>query len=42
MLTILWDATGARYNKGKGLMLLVDGKQVAQRKNLGPLEYELK
>jgi hypothetical protein len=42
MLTILWDATGARYNKGKGLMLLVDGKQVAQRKDLGPLEYELK
>jgi hypothetical protein len=42
MLTILWDATGARYKKGKGLMLMVDGKQVATRKNLGPLEYELK
>ncbi|HEY4381928.1 MAG TPA: glycosyl hydrolase family 65 protein [Acidobacteriaceae bacterium] len=42
MLTILWDATGKRYGRGKGMMLLVDGKQVASRAALGPLEYELK
>ncbi len=42
LLTILWDSTGKRYNRGKGMELLVDGKQVAARKDLGPLEYELK
>jgi Trehalase len=42
LLTVLWDATGKRYNKGKGMMLLVDGKQVAARKDLGSLEYEMK
>jgi hypothetical protein len=41
-LTILWDASGTRYHRGKGLTLLVDGKQVASRSDLGPLEYELK
>jgi hypothetical protein len=42
LLTILWDSTGARYGKGKGMRLLVDGKQAASRKDLGTLEYELK
>jgi hypothetical protein len=42
LLTILWDSMGKRYNQGKGMRLLVDGKQVAARKDLGPLEYELK
>jgi hypothetical protein len=42
LLTVLWDSTGARYGKGKGMRLLVDGKQAASRKDLGTLEYELK
>ena len=42
LLTILWDASGSRYHHGKGFTLLVDGKQAATRKDLGPLEYELK
>ncbi len=42
LLTVMWDETGKRYGRGKGLMLLVDGKQVAARKDLGALEYELK
>ncbi|HKO17474.1 MAG TPA: glycosyl hydrolase family 65 protein [Acidobacteriaceae bacterium] len=42
LLTILWDADGNRYHRGRGFTLLVDGKQAATRKDLGPLEYELK
>ncbi len=42
LLTILWDPTGTRYHHGKGLTLLVDGKQAATRPTLGPLTYELK
>jgi hypothetical protein len=42
LLTILWDSDGSRYHRGKGMMLLVDGKQVATRKDLGALNYELK
>jgi hypothetical protein len=42
LLTVLWDSTGARYGKGKGMTLLVDGKRAANRRDLGTLEYELK
>jgi hypothetical protein len=28
-LTILWDKTGTRYNRGAGLRVLVDGKEIA-------------
>ncbi len=41
-LTILWDATGFHYHHGKGFILIIDGKQVATRKDLGHLEYVLK
>ncbi len=41
LLTVLWDPTGKRYGRGKGLTLLVDGKQTATRKDLGPLNYTL-
>ncbi len=40
-LTVLWDATGKHYNNGRGLILMVDGKRIASRKDLGPLEAEL-
>ena len=42
LLTILWDATGQRYHKGRGFTLMADGKTLATRKDLGPLEAELK
>lgn len=41
MLTILYDQTGKRYGRGAGLVLMVDGKKVASRSALGPLEYQL-
>ena len=39
-LTILWDKDGQRYHQGTGLTLMVDGKVVANRKDLGLLKYE--
>ena len=42
LLTVVWDATGTRYHHGKGMTLLVDGRKVASRKDLGVLEYEMK
>ena len=38
-LTVIYDHDGQRYHQGKGLILLVDGKKVAQRKDLGKLTY---
>ncbi|HSU54099.1 MAG TPA: glycosyl hydrolase family 65 protein [Candidatus Dormibacteraeota bacterium] len=40
-LTILWDAKGARYNKGPGLTVLADGKVVAHSAGLGRLTGKL-
>ena len=36
-ITIVWDRDGVRYHMGKGLRVLVDGKCVGQRKDLGKL-----
>ena len=33
-ITIIWDKTGKRYNKGKGLQVLADGKPVARSDTL--------
>jgi len=41
LLTILWDATGKHYRRGKGMVLMVDGKRVAARKDLGELDGTL-
>ena len=41
MLTVMWDETGKRYGKGKGMMLMIDGKKVAERSSLGLLEGKL-
>lgn len=38
MLTILWDRNGEKYNRGKGLQILVDGKQIARSEQLDRLE----
>jgi hypothetical protein len=41
LLAVLWDSTGTHYRRGKGMKLLVDGKQVAARADLGPLAYDM-
>jgi hypothetical protein len=33
-LTILWDADGSRYGRGKGLIVLADAKEIAHGKTL--------
>ena len=40
-LTILWDKTGKKYGKGKGLRILVDGKEIGAADALGRLEVDL-
>ena len=40
-LTILWDKTGKRYGRGKGLRLLVAGKEVARSNNLSRITVRL-
>ena len=40
-ITVLYDRTGGRYNKGKGLMLFVDGVQKASSKKLKLLKCKL-
>lgn len=39
ILSIVWDKTGLKYNKGKGLSLFIDGKLVANSSTLGKLIY---
>jgi hypothetical protein len=41
MLAIVYDETGKHYRQGRGLMLFVDGKRIASRATLGPLDAEL-
>lgn len=40
-LTIVYDETGNQYHRGRGLMLFADGKKIASRSTLGPLEADL-
>ena len=41
LLTIVYDKTGDHYHRGRGLTVFVDGKRLASRPTLGPLEAEL-
>ncbi|MGH9599399.1 MAG: MGH1-like glycoside hydrolase domain-containing protein [Terracidiphilus sp.] len=41
LLTIVYDETGKHYHRGRGLTVFVDGKKLASRATLGPLEAEL-
>jgi hypothetical protein len=34
LITILWDETGKKYNKGKGLQVFADGKLIGKSKKL--------
>jgi len=40
-LTILWDKDGSRYNRGAGLIVLADGKEIARGKKLAKLTGKL-
>jgi len=42
MLTILYDKTGARYGRGKGLRVLTDRKEIASSETLKRLTGRLK
>ncbi len=40
-LTIIWDQDGTRYNRGKGLTVLADGKEIAHGSKLSKLTGKL-
>jgi len=40
-LTILWDKTGERYRRGKGLLVLSDGQEIARAESIGRVEGKL-
>ncbi len=40
-LTILWDRTGWKYDKGKGLHVLADGREIAASPELSPVTGQL-
>ena len=40
-LSILWDRSGKRYGKGKGLRIFADGKEIARSDNLSCITGEL-
>jgi len=42
ILTIIWDKTGEKYGKGKGLTLFIDGKQAAHSPKLARISASLK
>ena len=42
MLTIVWDRDGQHYRQGQGLTLMVNGKTVANRKDIGKLVFKVK
>jgi hypothetical protein len=41
LVSVVWDRDGTRYNLGKGLHLLADGKKIATSANLGRLTAKL-
>ena len=40
LLTIIWDRDGQHYHQGQGLTLMVNGKTVANRKDIGRIEFK--
>ncbi len=41
IITILWDRTGSKYNKGKGLRVFANGKEIAHSETIGHLMGQL-
>lgn len=42
ILTILWDKTGEKYGRGRGLLVLADGKEIARSSSLSKIKGTLK
>jgi hypothetical protein len=42
ILTIIWDKTGEKYKRGRGLTVLADGKKIAHSKSLSRITGRLK
>ena len=40
-ITVLWDKTGKRYNKGKGLLIFANGKAIYKGKDLKALKVKM-
>jgi hypothetical protein len=40
LLTIFWDKDGSKYHRGKGLVVLMDGKEIGRSATLGKLLCE--
>ena len=40
-LTIIWDKDGTRYHRGKGLIVLADGKEIARGNGLSKIAGKL-
>lgn len=41
IITILWDKTGEKYKKGKGLRVFANGKEIAQSETIGRVRGQL-
>jgi hypothetical protein len=41
IITVLWDRTGNKYGKGRGLHIYANGRQIARSDTLGPVAGEL-
>ena len=41
-LTIIWDKTGEQYKMGKGLIIIVDGKEIARSESLTKITGKLR
>ncbi len=41
IITIVWDKTGNKYNKGKGLRVLANGKEIARSETIGRVTGKL-
>ncbi len=41
IVTVVWDRTGEKYGRGKGLRIFSDGRQIAGRDSLGPVSSSL-
>jgi predicted GH43/DUF377 family glycosyl hydrolase len=41
ILTIVWDKTGTKYGKGKGLRILADGREIARSATFGRVTGQL-
>jgi hypothetical protein len=41
LLTILWDKSGEKFRRGRGLVLFADGAEIARAANLTQLQGRL-